>query len=263
MKTVQTFDQFLNESQKMSFDDVADQYMHNPYGIGASRIELETFVGQTGNRILIFRTEDDRQRNVVMQNLKDMGFPAKKMTKSTADRGYKYRYEVNLFESEDMNEAFHRLPEKTIGNELYTAKQSLNAFFDRVNSGNDVEPAVLKSIISKLEKVEKEIKSFSKAEDVKGTVYEGEANEAANHSAKWPLTDKIDSSSFYNMWASLDVAAQNLSDYMDDANKGKEKDALFSLKVAYDELTDLMKSKAIEKQLKAMEAELKEKNALR
>ena len=65
------------------------------------------------------------------------------------------------------------------------------------------------------------------------------------------------------MWASLDVAAQNLSDYMDDANKGKEVDALFSLKVAYDELTDLMKSKAIEKQLKAMEAELKEKNALK
>jgi hypothetical protein len=178
----------MNEVEKMTFDEVADKYTDNPYGIGASRVELQSFVGQTGNRTLIFRTEDDRQRDVVMKKLKDLGFPAKKITKSTADRSYKYRYEVNLFESEifDINEA-----------------------------------------------------------------------------AKWPLTDKIDSSTFYNMWASLDVASANLSDYMDEANRGKDADALFSLKVAYDELTDLMKSKAIEKQLKAIEAELKEKKALK
>jgi hypothetical protein len=65
------------------------------------------------------------------------------------------------------------------------------------------------------------------------------------------------------MWASLDVASTNLSEYMDAANRGKETDALFSLKVAYDELTDLMKSKTIEKQLKAIAEELREKNAIR
>ena len=187
MKNIPSFDQFLNEGQKMSFDDVAGQYMNNPYGIGASRVELED--GQPGKRTLVFRTEDDRQRNTVMQKLKDMGFPTSKMTKSTQGSGYQYRYEVTLFESEE--------------------------------------------------------------------------NEKVNEAAKWPLTDKIDSSTFYNMWASLDVAAQNLSDYMDEANKGKENDALFSLKVAYDELTNLMKSKAIEKQIKAMEAELKEKKAIK
>lgn len=189
MKNVQSFDQFINEAQKMTFDEVASKFTGNPYGIGASRVELEDV--QPGKRTLVFRTENDRQRNDVMQKLKDMGFPASKMSKSTQGSSFQYRYEVTLFESEEANEA--------------------------------------------------------------------EVNEAA----KWPLTDKIDSSTFYNMWAALDVAASNLSDYMDDANKGKEKDALFSLKVAYDELSDLMKSKAIEKQLKAIADELKEKNVLR
>jgi len=187
MKNIQSFEEYLNEGQKMTFDQVADEYTNNPYGIGASRVELE--VGQPGRRVLVFRTENDRQRNDVMQKLKDMGFPANKMSKSTQSASFQYRYEVSLFESEEVNEG-------TFG-------------------------------------------------------------------AKWPLTDKIDSNTFYNMWASLDVAAANLSSYMDDANRGKESDALFGLKVAYDELSDLMKTKTIEKQLKAIEAELKEKNALR
>jgi hypothetical protein len=78
---------------------------------------------------------------------------------------------------EYLNESFHRLPKQTIGNTLYMAKQSLNSFYDRVDAGNDVDPAVLKSIINRLQKVEKEIKSFNKADDIKGTVYESEMNE--------------------------------------------------------------------------------------
>lgn len=78
---------------------------------------------------------------------------------------------------EFLNEAFHRLPKQTIGNTLYVAKQSLNAFYDSANSGNDIDPKTLDSIIDRLEKVKKEIKSFSKADQIKGTIYEGEVNE--------------------------------------------------------------------------------------
>jgi hypothetical protein len=192
MKNIQSFEQFLGESsvnEGYDFDKIANEYVENPYGIGASSVELAG--EKLGQRMLHFRCENSYDRDKVMQNLKGMGVPANKMTKSTQDKGYKYKYEVNIFEGEAIDEAG---------------------------------------------------KSFG---------------------AKWPLTDKIDSNTFYNMWASLDVASTNLSEYMDEANKGKDADALFSLKVAYDELTDLLKSKTIEKQLKAIEAELKEKNALR
>jgi len=187
MKNLQSFEQFLvgsSVNEGYDFDKIANEYVENPYGIGASSVELAG--EKLGQRMLHFRCENSYDRDKVMQNLKGMGVPANKMTKTMQDKGYKYKYEVNLFESETVNEA-----------------------------------------------------------------------------AKWPLTDKIDSSTFYNMWASLDVVSNNLSDYMDDANRSKDADALFSLKVAYDELTDLMKSKTIEKQLKAIEAELKEKNVLK
>jgi hypothetical protein len=204
MKNLQGYEDFLNEgnismyksalgrdvkesemNEAYDFDKIAMDYEDNPYGIGASRVEL---TGSGNKRILVFRHKDTRGQDQIIKNLKAMGVPPKKVTKSTAEKGYEYRYEVNLFESEIIN---------------------------------------------------------------------------IDEAAKWPLTDKIDSRTFYNMWASLDVVSNNLSDYMDDANRSKEADALFSLKVAYDELTDLMKSKAIEKQIKAIEAELKEKNVLK
>jgi hypothetical protein len=193
MKNLQSYDQFIGESsvnEAYSFDKIAIDYQNNPYGIGASRVQI---VGgdsnyEKGHRILQFNCEDAAQREKVMKKLKDLGAPAKKMTKTMQDKGYMYRYQVNLFESEIVN---------------------------------------------------------------------------IDEAAKWPLTDKINSSTFYNMWASLDVASTNLSDYMDEANRGKDADALFSLKVAYDELTSLMKSKTIEKEIKAMEAELREKNVIK
>jgi hypothetical protein len=172
----------MNEAY--DFDKIAMDYEDNPYGIGASRVEL---TGSGNKRILVFRHKDTRGQDQIIKNLKAMGVPPKKVTKSTAEKGYEYRYEVNLFESEIIN---------------------------------------------------------------------------IDEAEKWS-TKNLDKNTFYNMWASLDIVSTNLSHYMDDSNKGKEADALFSLKVAYDELTDLMKSKAIEKQIKAIEAELKEKNVLK
>jgi hypothetical protein len=192
MKNLQSYDQFIGESsvnEAYSFDKIATDYQNNPYGIGASRVQI---VGgdsnyEKGHRILQFNCEDAAQREKVMKKLKDLGAPAKKMTKTMQDKGYMYRYQVNLFESE--------------------------------------------------------IVSIDEAE-------------------KWS-TKNLDKNTFYNMWASLDVASTNLSEYMDAANRGKQTDALFSLKVAYDELTSLMKSKTIEKEIKAIESELREKNVIK
>jgi hypothetical protein len=86
--------------------------------------------------------------------------------------------------------------------------------------------------------------------------------EKLDEGAKW-ASKNLDLNNFYNLWASLDVASSNLSHFMDDMNKGKTQDALFSLKVAYEELQDLLKSKTIEKQLKNIEAELRDNNAIK
>lgn len=95
------------------------------------------------------------------------------------------------------------------------------------------------------------MKSFEKF------ILEGKLNEAG----KWE--SKNLSKDFYNLWASLDIASSNLSRFMDDMNIGKNQDALFSLKAAYEELQDLLKSKKIEKQLKSIEVELRDNNAIK
>jgi hypothetical protein len=179
----------VNEAEKMTFDEVADEYKDNPYGIGASRIAI---VGDEphhapGHRIMVFNCESDAQRSKVMQKLKDMGFPAKKMTKTMQDKGYMYRYQVNLFEG-----------------------------------------AVAESETSLME------------------------------AEKWS-TKNLDSRTFYNFWASVDQVASDVSDYMDNANSGNTDKALMYLKSAYNELNSLLQRKDLEKQLKGMEAELKEK----
>jgi hypothetical protein len=106
MKNIQTFEQFISEStinEAYDFDKIAMDYQDNPYGIGASRVEM---TGSDKKRILVFRHEDSRGRDQIIQKLKSMGVPANKITKSTQSKGYQYRYEANLFESEifDTNE---------------------------------------------------------------------------------------------------------------------------------------------------------------
>ena len=84
---------------------------------------------------------------------------------------------------------------------------------------------------------------------------------SVNEAESWS-TKNIDKNTFYNFYASLDVAVTAMSDYMDEANRGKMDKALSSLKIAYNELSGLMKSKALDKEFKGIEAELKEKNAI-
>jgi hypothetical protein len=113
----------------------------------------------------------------------------------------------------------------------------------------DEEPA-------KYKEFEKEATSFLMKYSIQESV-----NNVVNEAGKWETENlKAD---FYNFWASLDIAASNISNFMNDMNKGKTQDAVYSLKVAYEELTEILKKKDIEKNIKNMELELRDKNAIR
>jgi hypothetical protein len=96
MKHINLFEEFINES--MSFKDIKNKYINNPYGIGANAIEY--IEGSNGNNVLVLRFEDSYGRGQAQKELRSLGIPAKKMSNTTQDKSYKYRYELNLFESE-------------------------------------------------------------------------------------------------------------------------------------------------------------------
>jgi uncharacterized protein YxeA len=104
MKHIHTFESFLNEerssnlNERMSFEEIRDKYENNPYGIGAQSIEFVK--GENGNpSMIIFRHDERSRRDQIESKLKSLGIPAKKLSKSTADKAYKYRYELNMYES--------------------------------------------------------------------------------------------------------------------------------------------------------------------
>jgi hypothetical protein len=80
--------------------------------------------------------------------------------------------EIEEWEMSSLDEAFFRLPSNIIGNELYTVAKNLNSFYDRANSGNDIDIEVLDSIIKKLNMIKKSAKKFNDAEEIKGTAFE-------------------------------------------------------------------------------------------
>lgn len=109
MKYFKLFENFISESlnEAMSFDEIKDKYLENPYGIGAQTVEYVE--GERGNpNRLVFRHDNKRDRDRIEAYLKSIGIPAKKLSRSKADKAYKYPYEVTLFESEafDINEAY-------------------------------------------------------------------------------------------------------------------------------------------------------------
>ena len=77
-----------------------------------------------------------------------------------------------------VSEAFFRLPKDVIGNELYMATQNLANLYGSILAGNDVDAGVIDTVIKALTTVKKSVKKFNNKEEVLGTVYEGEVNEA-------------------------------------------------------------------------------------
>lgn len=90
-------------NEAMSFDEIKDKYLENPYGIGAQIVTYEE--GERGNpNRLVFKSGERSRRDEIAKKLKDFGIPAKKMSNSTQDKSYKYRYVLTLFESVEANE---------------------------------------------------------------------------------------------------------------------------------------------------------------
>lgn len=108
----------INESveinEGMTFTEIKDKFTENPYGIGANSVEFVE--GKNGNSsMLIFRHEEKHRRDQIESRLKTLGIPTKKMSKSTADKAYKYRYELILHESvleETVNEGRSQIKRK-------------------------------------------------------------------------------------------------------------------------------------------------------
>jgi len=96
--------EYLDESVKVNegsaFQELADKYKDNPYGIGANSIEYVESENPNADNRLVLRFENNRQRNQVEANLKKMGIKAEQMSKSMADKAFMYRYELTVFEFE-------------------------------------------------------------------------------------------------------------------------------------------------------------------
>ena len=110
MKHLKTFESFVNEgivNEAMTFQDLVDKYKDNPYGIGANSIEYVE--SENWGNQLVLRFEDSYDRKEAEANLKKMGIKAKMMSKSTADKAFKYRYELTVNESK-VNEEYIELP---------------------------------------------------------------------------------------------------------------------------------------------------------
>jgi hypothetical protein len=90
MKRIKLFEDFVNEG--MSFQEIKDKYLDNPYGIGAETAE---YLPGT----LIFRHSNRYDRDQIEKNLRALGVPAKKMNRWATDKSYQYRYELVLFEN--------------------------------------------------------------------------------------------------------------------------------------------------------------------
>ena len=84
------------------------------------------------------------------------------------------------------NEAFSRMSNDAIGNELYAASQALTTYYDWLKAGNDAgKGKSIDHIISLLKKCKSSIKRFDNKEETVGTEYEAPAMESTVTEAKF------------------------------------------------------------------------------
>jgi hypothetical protein len=171
---------------------------------------------------------------------------------------------LSEFVNESVNEA---VSYQNIAKELV----EIAAYFTDADLSSEMTNAVKCDDAEKVSEFYSSLKDMMKSEEPgKFKEFEIEASrflgnnkvsESVNEGGKWETENlKTD---FYNFWASLGIVHSNISYFMDDMNKGKTQDAVYSLKVAYEELTEIFKKKDIEKYIKNIELELRDKNAIK
>ena len=85
-----------------------------------------------------------------------------------------------------LDEAFSRMSNDAIGNELYAASQALTTYYDWLKAGNDAgKGKSIDHIISLLKKCKSSIKRFDTKEETIGTEYEAPAMESVVTEAKF------------------------------------------------------------------------------
>ncbi|MDB9900112.1 hypothetical protein OAC86_01055 [bacterium] len=85
-----------------------------------------------------------------------------------------------------VTEAFSRMPNDVIENELYAATQKLSDYYDWLKAGNDSGKGdTLDNVISLLKKCKRMIKRFNDKEETKGTEYEASALESVVTEARY------------------------------------------------------------------------------
>jgi len=93
---------------------------------------------------------------------------------------------IDELEESVANEAFSRMSNDAIGNELYAASQALTTYYDWLKAGNDAgKGKSIDHIISLLKKCKSSIKRFDNKEETIGTEYEAPAMESVVTEAKF------------------------------------------------------------------------------
>ena len=128
-------------------------------------------------------TEASKERMIAqIERAEKEGTSIYKLPKATQDF-YNKVYKKSANESK-----FFRLPSKL--NVMWDLKNSVNAMVSKHDSGDDYDPAVMKTIEDLIKKIKKSAKAFNSAEDVKGTLYETSLRKVFNATKKgnFPVT---------------------------------------------------------------------------
>jgi len=141
---------------------------------------------QTGNgkEYIIYNPDSNNDDNAAMWN--DDSVFAVDQDGEEHEIAYK---DIGLVMVESVaNEAFSRMSNDAIGNELYSASQALTTYYDWLKAGNDAgNGKSIDHIISLLKKCKSSIKRFNDKEETIGTEYEAPALESVTNESKITL----------------------------------------------------------------------------
>jgi len=124
------------------------------------------------------------------------------------------------------NEAFSRMSNDAIGNELYAASQALTTYYDWLKAGNDAgKGKSIDHIISLLKKCKSSIKRFDNKEETIGTEYEAPAMESVVTEGMFSVKDLKEPGLIWWYNKKGDKAQVTKIDKIDNLNFPRAKDA--------------------------------------
>ena len=133
---------------------------------------------------------------------------------------------IDELEESVANEAFSRMSNDAIGNELYAASQALTTYYDWLKAGNDAgKGKSIDHIISLLKKCKSSIKRFDNKEETIGTEYEAPAMESVVTEGMFSVKDLKEPGLIWWYNKKGDKAQVTKIDKIDNLNFPRAKDA--------------------------------------